>query len=35
MDKFIFRIGDFHAIMSFCGASGKVFKDADRQVKHF
>lgn len=35
MEKFIIRMGDFHAIMSFCGAIGKLFRDAGLQVKNF
>jgi hypothetical protein len=32
MQCFIIRMGDFHAIMSFCGAIGKLFRDAGLQV---
>jgi hypothetical protein len=35
MEKFIIRMGDFHAIMSFCGAIGKLFRDAGLQVNNF
>jgi hypothetical protein len=33
--KFIIRLGDFHTVMSFCGAIGKLFGDTGLQVKYF
>lgn len=32
MEKLIIRMGDFHAIVSFCGAIGKLFRHAGLQV---
>ena len=32
MEKLIICMGDFHAIMSFCGVIGKLFRDAGLQV---
>ena len=34
MNEFIIRLGDFHTVMSFCGAIGKLFRDAGLQVGH-
>ena len=32
LNKFIVRLGEFHMAMSFCGAIGKLFKDAGLRV---
>ena len=30
--RLVIRLGDFHTVMSFCSAIGKIFKDAGLQV---
>ena len=31
--RLVVRLGDFHTVMSFCSAIGKIFKDAGMQVR--
>lgn len=34
-ERFIVRLGEFHLVMSFCGAIGKLFKDAGLKVHNY